>query len=1121
MALLTHVASHPDALVSLLCDQLAVPPDDLFAPEIVAVPTRGIERWITQRIASDLAARGVGDGIAANIEFPSPRRLVRRVLLEVPALAASADAWEGPLLTGHLVDAIDAHLDEAWMRILARFLESPYGTGDLIGPDRLSAARKISRLFATYARRRPAMIRAWAAGENVGSDGTALADDDVWQPNLWRIIHERIGIPSLAELLPGALDPIRTGAIDPDLPGRIAVYGLTATDPLDLEVLQALSERRDVHLYVLHPSPGLWNLTAESLAAQPHPSRPPDRDRATDMANHPLLKSWARDSSELQLVLAGHGITGSHVGAQDAAAGTMLARLQGDIRRNVEPHFASSLTEAVENGDDRSIQIHVCHGARRQAEVLRDAILHTLAADPTLEARDVVIMTPDLATFAPLLEAAFPSDQAASPDGIPDLRLRIADRSPSATNPLVRFAATVLDIADSRLEAGAVRELVTRPVVQQRFGFDADMAGEIISIIDDTRIAWGVDQTDRQRWNAGTNDERTWRRGLDRGLTGVFYPDSATRIVGDTVPLDGVEGQDAAPVGLLAQIMDRIEAVRALLGRQTAMSKWSAAIATSVRLLAAPAWGDEWQRDQLERLLEETFTTGEPDAVAGAVPEPDISLPEARLAITSWVEDRPSPLHFRTGDVTVCTLAPMRSVPYRVVALLGLDDDRFPRSSRADGDDLLIGHEIVGDHDRDAQDRQLLLDAVMAAGDQLIVTYSGRDELTNAEYPPAVPIAELEDTLRDTIGASALEKIVTVHPLQSFSADNFTSAALGVPGPWGFDPMQLEGALAMEGRAMDAGSAPLQWPAYDESEPIPLGALVGFLQHPARRFIRTRLGFSIPALGEVPDDTLPVDIDALAKWSITNRILTGLTEGYELDAVAARERATDALPPGDLGRGVLEAASETAAVLLAAAVVRGYDPRRHRGLTGSVTVGGSVVEGSVTADPTEGLLALVTPSRLKGKQRLKAFAELLFLSVLDPEISWKALLLGKRERGDGLLAVTIGPVGDSPTARRREANLALTDLADLYNEGMQAPLPMPCETCYAWQRALGKGRAGAFNAARSKWETDRFSPEAADDAYRLLFPELMSTDKLVDAGLADYSARLWGPILPLMGETQI
>ena len=108
MAVSVHVAPHPDALVPRLCDTLADPPDDPFAPELIAVPTRGIERWLTQQIASGLADRGIGDGIAANIDFPSPRQLVREVLLGVPELAASVAGREArvrpePLAAADLV----------------------------------------------------------------------------------------------------------------------------------------------------------------------------------------------------------------------------------------------------------------------------------------------------------------------------------------------------------------------------------------------------------------------------------------------------------------------------------------------------------------------------------------------------------------------------------------------------------------------------------------------------------------------------------------------------------------------------------------------------------------------------------------------------------------------------------------------------------------------------------------------------------------------------------------------------------------------------------------------------------------------------------------------------------
>ena len=152
-----------------------------------------------------------------------------------------------------------------------------------------------------------------------------------------------------------------------------------------------------------------------------------------------------------------------------------------------------------------------------------------------------------------------------------------------------------------------MRELVARRVVQQRFGFDADTAGDIDELIADTRVAWGFDADDRDRWGAGRDEGRTWRRGLDRALTGVFYADSAARVVRDTVPLDGVEGQDGRPVGLLAALLDRIVAIRDRFAAPMPISHWSAALNESVRMLAAPGWDEEWQWDQLERLLAEAF----------------------------------------------------------------------------------------------------------------------------------------------------------------------------------------------------------------------------------------------------------------------------------------------------------------------------------------------------------------------------------------------------------------------------------------------------------------------------------------------------------------------------------
>jgi exodeoxyribonuclease V gamma subunit len=1105
------VASHPHVLVASLCDRLATPPEDPFVTELIAVPSRGIERWLTQRIATGLAARGVGDGICANVDFPTPGRLVREALLAVPDVAPSVEAWEGSVLLGHVLDTIDRHIDEPWMRLVQRYFDSEDGS---IGANRYVAAAKIARLFAGYGRRRPEMIRAWATGADSGPGDAAVPAPDRWQPQLWRFVREQIGLPAVAELLPGGLEPIRAGAVDLDLPGRISIYGLTATDPLDLEVLVALGEGRDVDLYVLHPSPAMWTSAAPHTAPG-RTSRTADSTAA--IPEHPILASWGRDSRELQSVLAAHSL-----GAEPMVPGlsrpvTLLQHLQHGIRAN-QPLFQDpDLARHIDDGTDRSVQIHVTHGARRQVEVVRDAILHVLAADPTLEPRDVVIMTPDLATFAPLLETAFPADRDEDAAGgdLPDLRLRIADRSPAAVNPLVRFAATVLDIVDSRLEASVVRELVTRPVVQQRFGFDHEAAAEIVRVIDDGHISWGLDAADRATWHAGATGERTWSRGMDRALTGVFYSDSPTRVVGGTtVPLHGIEGQEATPVGLLAAMVDRLRAARDLLAGPLPVSRWARVIGDAVHLLAAPAWGDEWQLGQLERLLAETFPTDRG-------PDPTLGLAEARSAVASWTQSRPSPLHFRTGDVTVCTLVPMRSVPYRVVCLLGMDDERFPRSSRTDGDDLLRDDERVGDFDRSSEDRQLLLDAVMAAGDHLIITFSGRDQLTNAELPPAVPVAELQDAVADLAGPQSLERIATVHPLQSFSAVNFTPGGLNRPGPFGFDSRQLAGAIATTQPGPRPADLAGGWPEWEPPEPIALDDLSAFLDHPVRRFMQTRMGFAVPERGELPDDTIPADLGGLGAWALKERILTGLADGHDIGALVAGERAADRLPPGRLGEDDLAGAVDAATSLWSAAIARGYDREAMRPFRGSVSLEERSIEGTVHADPDHAHLFTITASKVRAKQRLRAYVRLVFLTALVPDIAWKAVVLGRRDSGRGHVAVTLRSLGRAADERRRAAVERLTALTDLYIEGHRGPLPLPCESAYAWQRYAKTDRPRAWGSTRDVWETDRFNPESLDPAHRLLLPGLDSMNELVRSGFVKYCERLWSPILPLIGEKSI
>ena len=298
-------------------------------------------------------------------------------------------------------------------------------------------------------------------------------------------------------------------------------------------------------------------------------------------------------------------------------------------------------------------------------------------------------------------------------------------------------------------------------------------------------------------------------------LLGVTMTEEDRRLFGEVLPLDDVESGAIDLAGRFAEFVDRVGATVTALRTAQPIAAWAEAIAAAADALTETPPYDAWQRGELERILGDVVTEA-----AGA--EPALELPDVRAVLADRLRGRPTRANFRTGHLTVCTLVPMRSVPHRVVCLLGLDDGAFPRKSRRDGDDLLLEDPHIGERDARTEDRQLLLDALMAATDRLVITYTGNDERTNLARPPAVPVGELLDVVDRTVrvdgGGRARDRVVVHHPLQPFDTRNFTAGELVPEKPWSFDRVALDGARALEGpraaaRPLLAGPLPGEPPA--------------------------------------------------------------------------------------------------------------------------------------------------------------------------------------------------------------------------------------------------------------------------------------------------------------------
>jgi exodeoxyribonuclease V gamma subunit len=1058
-----HRSERADALVAALTALLADPLPDPFAREVVCVPTRGMERWLTQRMSTGLGTSpGRADGVCANVDFPTPARMVSGAVAAASGIDPEQDPWLPERAVWPLLEIVDAALGEPWLARLAHHLGD---TGDEARRKRrFTSVRHVAGLFDRYALYRPEMLEAWAAGADGG-----------WQAELWRRLRARLPVPGPAERVRAACAALRADPSLADLPPRVALFGLTRLPAGRLTVLQALAEHRDVHLFLLHPSPAQW----ERLRGHPPVLR--RRELATTATN-PLLASWGHDSRELQLVLAGERT--DHLHAAEHRGDTLLARVQADVREDRRSAYET----------DPSIQVHSCHGRARQVEVLRDAILHLLAEDPTLEPRDVIVMCPDIEAFAPLIQATFGAgdDEAEPVDGAPpDLRVRLADRSLRQTNPILGAVARLLELAGERLTASQVLDLADREPVRRRARFDDEAIARLEEWVRASGIRWGLDAAHRAPFKLERLPSGTWQAGLDRLLLGVAMSEDEQRLFGGRLPLDDVESGAIDLAGRFAELIERLHAAVDALRAPKPIGAWAEAIAQAADALTAAAPRDAWQRAELQRILDDVVSEA---AGHGA----ELALPELRALLGDRLKGRPTRANFRTGHLTFCTLVPMRSVPHRVVCLLGLDDGVFPRKAPRDGDDLLLDDPHIGERDPRTEDRQLLLDALMAATDRLIVTYTGNDERTNLPRPPAVAVGELLDLVSDGI--------VVRHPLQPFDDRNFERDALVAGTVWSFDRVTLRGAQALAGERRPRGRfLPEPLPPLAASV-VELDDLVYFVQRPVRAFLRRRLGISVADYSDEVQDALPVQLGGLEEWGVGQRLLDARLAGADRRPAILAEIARGTLPPGALGEPVIRRIEPVVDEIVA---------RVPPGATTSVDVRLALPDGRTLSGTVAGvagdMLRMVTYSRVSPRHRIAAWVRLLAVRAAYPHRELEAVTVGRSPDG-GVAVVRIGGL---------DAALALdhlVELVDLFDRGMREPAPLYCLTSAAY--AAGEN-------ARDRWESGRFPAEDAEPEHELVlggratFAALMEAPARADERwdpdetrrFGQWARRLWDPVL--------
>jgi exodeoxyribonuclease V gamma subunit len=1033
MALHLYRSNKLEILVTQLAQLLQERPALPMLPETIVVQHQGMGQWVRRQLAQRL-------NIAANLKFPLPGRFIGELMEQLLGQQQELQLFGREVLTWRLYQLLPEFSQNEQGVALKKYTQSE---NTPLKPYQLASI--LSNLFDQYQIFRPDILRKWEQEPS-----------EEWQSALWYRLSQNLADRST--LLHRTLETLNAVPFEHCLPKQIYLFGINSMAPIYLDIIQTLANHSDIHLLTLSPCQEYWGdvLSDRQLSRSKKFSStaPETMEELYISRGNPLLASLGSVGQDFHNQLLEYTLEEFEL--FEPWGDNSILHLLHDHILEMEDISQTPESQKPLLTADGSLQFHVCHSPLREVQVLHDRLLDLFQQLPKLNAGDILVVTPDIQVYSQAIEGVFNS---CPPEHF--IPFMLSDQVHQQLSPTIQTFADLLSALSGTFGVAEILNLLEADALLSRFKMESTDIPKIRLWIEDTAIHWGLDEGQRASLGIPEFSQNSWQDGCDKLLLSYFLGSNDIEFQG-SYGASSIAVSESELLGGLTTFISQLRRWASRIKQAKTLSDWA-----KLLLMLVEDFFDQETDPIGVNLVREILVKLDEQANLAACALP-IDYQVVAHHLTQTLGEGNTDQVFLSGRVTFCNMVPMRSVPFRVICLLGMQDGNFPRSQPAISFNLMQQQPRIGDRNRRADDRYLFLETLLSAQDCLYISWIGRSQLDNSESPPSSVVSELHDYLNQcfqTVDGTIPAKLITCHhPLQPFSPENYVPLTNhpSFAANWLPTLHQQPAPPFITDRLAVESVAP--------KEPVALEQFIRFWMHPCRYFLEQQLGLRMGQRYRLLEESEAFDLDGLQQYSIRRQILELLLDDQPEDQITARLRSSGQVPLGEHGTIQLEQQFKECrecAEILRPKLSKALPPYEINLKIGQHHLTGWLDDLYATQGRIDWSVGRITAHAM-----MTTWICHLILCLQERPPAPKCSAYHGREEQLFLNKVN-------------EPEPYLVRLLDLYQEGQTRPLPFFPATCLA--RATAK--PGKENdEARKAWQSSRFHRgEEQDAAYQLLY----------------------------------